>query len=150
LVAGNAEQLLLDALLQRCRERQLLRARGRQRTDSTHVLGAIRALNRLECVGETLRHALNSLAIVAPEWLRRQSQPEWVERYGTRVAAARLPASKEAQAAYAHTVGGASITYCWWMALLGIQLDGHRHGNLRIAAALVGRVATDRKISLKL
>src|SRR5262244_80358 len=44
LVAGNAEQLLLDALLQRCRERQLLRARGRQRTDSTHVLGAIRAL----------------------------------------------------------------------------------------------------------
>src|SRR5262249_57598130 len=102
---------LLDALLQRCRERQLLKARGRQRTDSTHVLGAIRALNRLECVGETLRHALNSLAVVAPEWLRGQSQPEWVERYGPRVAAARLPASKEAQAAYAHTVGqdGATV-----------------------------------------
>jgi transposase len=101
LIAGKAEQLLLDAVLQRCRERTLLKARGRQRTDSTHVLGAIRALNRLECVGETLRHALNSLAVVAPEWLRSQSRPEWIERYGPRVAASRLPASKESQAAYA-------------------------------------------------
>jgi hypothetical protein len=55
------------------------------------VLGAIRALNRLECIGETLRHALNSLAVIAPEWLRGQSQPQWVDRYGPRVAAARLP-----------------------------------------------------------
>src|SRR5215813_10882152 len=90
LIAGNAEQLLLDALLQRCRERQLLKARGRQRTDSTHVLGAIRALNRLECVGETLRHALNSLAVVAPEWLRGQSHSEWLDRYGSRVAGGHL------------------------------------------------------------
>lgn len=111
LLAGHAEQLLLDTLLQRCRERQLLKARGRQRTDSTHVLGAIRALNRLECIGETLRHALNSLAVIAPQWLRGQSQPQWVDRYGPRVAAARLPASKEAQATYAHTMGqdGAAI-----------------------------------------
>jgi hypothetical protein len=42
-------------------------ARGKQRTDSTHVLAKIRALNRVLCVGETLRHALNCLAIVAPE-----------------------------------------------------------------------------------
>src|SRR5712692_326653 len=81
LIVGNTEQLLLDALLTRCRERKLLKARGRQRSDSTHVLGAIRALNRLECVGETLRHALNSLAVVAPEWLRSQSHTEWVARY---------------------------------------------------------------------
>jgi DDE family transposase len=97
--------LLLDALLQRCRARQLLKARGRQRTDSTHVLGAIRALNRVECVGETLRHALNSLAVVAPEWLQKHSHPEWIERYGPRVAASRLPSSKAAQASYVQTVG---------------------------------------------
>src|SRR6201987_1688120 len=72
LLAGHAEQLLLDARLQWCRERQLLKARGRQRTDSTHVLGAIRALNRLECIGETLRHSLNTLAVISPEWLRGQ------------------------------------------------------------------------------
>ena len=72
LVAGQAEQLLLETLLARVRERGLLKARGRQRTDSTHVLAAIRILNRLELVGETVRHALNSLAVVAPDWLRAQ------------------------------------------------------------------------------
>ena len=50
-------------------ERGWLKQRGKQRTDSTHVLAAIRTLNRLECVGETLRAALNALATVAPEWL---------------------------------------------------------------------------------
>ena len=75
LVAGQAEQLLLETLLVRVRERGLLKTRGRQRTDSTHVLAAIRVLNRLELVGETLRHALNSLAIIAPDWLRGQQRP---------------------------------------------------------------------------
>src|SRR3954470_4251693 len=46
LVTGGAEALLLDTLLTLCRERKLLRPRGRQRTDSTHVLGAVRGLNR--------------------------------------------------------------------------------------------------------
>jgi hypothetical protein len=41
--------------------RKLLKARGTQR-DSTHVLAAIRDLNRLEMVGDTLRHALEMLA----------------------------------------------------------------------------------------
>src|SRR5262249_2585634 len=82
LLEGSAEHLLLNAFLQKCRERKLLKARGQQRTDSTHVLGAIRALNRLECVTETFRHALNRLAVVAPEWLRTHSQPEWIDRYG--------------------------------------------------------------------
>jgi transposase len=70
LVTGQAEQLLLETLLTQVRERGLLKVRGRQRTDSTHVLAAIRVLNRRALVGETLRHALNSLAVVAPDWLR--------------------------------------------------------------------------------
>ncbi len=41
LVAGSLEQILLDRLLERCRERGWLKTRGRQRTDSTHVLGAV-------------------------------------------------------------------------------------------------------------
>ena len=105
VLEGSAEQLLLDAFLQKCREHKWLKARGRQRTDSTQVLGAIRALNRLECVIETLRHALNSLAVVAPEWLREHSQPEWVDRYARRTAEARLPASKEERTVYAELVG---------------------------------------------
>ncbi|HMB07718.1 MAG TPA: transposase, partial [Isosphaeraceae bacterium] len=68
LVAGAAEQLLLDKMLECLRARGLVKARGQQRTDSTHVLAAIRVLNRLELVGETLRATLNQLATVAPEW----------------------------------------------------------------------------------
>jgi transposase len=105
LVAGSAEEKILHTLLEKCRERKWLTARGRQRTDSTHVLGAIRAMNRLECVGETLRHALNSLAVVAPDWLQENSQPEWVERYGKRVDDYHLPKSKDERQAYAGLVG---------------------------------------------
>src|SRR5689334_21826255 len=62
LLAGGAEERLLDLMLNWFRDRHLLKRRGRQRTDSTGVVGAFRVLNRLELVGETLRHALNELA----------------------------------------------------------------------------------------
>jgi hypothetical protein len=58
----------LEAVLTLCKEQGWLKARGSQRTDSTHALAKVRALNRAECVVETLRHALNVLAVVAPEW----------------------------------------------------------------------------------
>jgi transposase len=105
LVVGQAEQLLLDTLLTRVRERGLLKARGRQRTDSTHVLAAIRVLNRLELVGETLRHALNSLAVVAPDWLRTQAPPAWFERYGRRIENYHLPNTAAAREELAATIG---------------------------------------------
>jgi transposase len=105
LVAGAAEQRLLDHLLTLARERGLLKARGRQRTDSTHVLAAIHVLNRLECVGETLRHALNSLAVVAPEWLREQVPTDWYERYGSRVDNYRLPKGDAEREALAEVIG---------------------------------------------
>ena len=66
LIQGDAEHLLLEPLLRRLEERDLLKARGTQRTDSTHILAAIRTLNRLELVGETMRYALNRLAVIAP------------------------------------------------------------------------------------
>jgi transposase len=70
----------LDNLLERCRALELLKARGQQRTDATHVLAAIRVLNRLELVAETLRAALNELATIAPAWLQSIVPPEWYER----------------------------------------------------------------------
>ena len=57
LVANGAERRLFDLLLAHFRERGWIKARGKQRTDSTHVLAAIRTIRRLECVGETMRHA---------------------------------------------------------------------------------------------
>src|ERR687886_165718 len=77
LVEGGAEERLLGKLLERCRELGLLKARGRQRTDATHVLASIRVLNRLELVGETLRAALNEIAAVAPDWLRGVASEAW-------------------------------------------------------------------------
>ncbi len=91
LVKGQAEQVLLDVILALARERDLLSAGGRQRTDSTHVLAAVRALNRLECVTETMRHALESLAVAAPDWLRVRAQSDWVKRYGHRAMDDRPP-----------------------------------------------------------
>jgi Transposase DDE domain/Transposase domain (DUF772) len=105
LVGGQAERLLLDTFLARVRERGLLNVRGRQRTDSTHVLAAIRALNRLELVGETLRHALNSLAVVAPAWLQAQAPAAWLDRYGRRMENYYLPQTASAREAPAATIG---------------------------------------------
>ena len=80
LLAGSAEELLLEKLLERCRAMGWLKARGQQRTDSTHVLAAIRVLNRLELVAETLRAALNAVATVAPAWLQAVTPLAWYER----------------------------------------------------------------------
>lgn len=105
LVKGSAALLLLETLLERCKAAGLLKARGRQRTDSTHVLAAIRWLNRLETVGETLRQALNSLAVVAPDWLRPHLDPAWVDRYGPRFDDYRLPTDKAERQALAELIG---------------------------------------------
>jgi transposase len=105
LLAGQAEQVLLDTLLKLFKERGLLKERRRQRTDSTHILAAVRQLNRLELVAETLYHALDVLAQVAPDWLRRQVSADWFERYSQRPTSYRLPKSAVAQQALAEQVG---------------------------------------------
>jgi transposase len=105
LLAGKAEALLLDKLLERCRTLGLVKARGQQRTDSTYVLAAIRVLNRLELVAETLRAALNELATVAPDWLQGRVPLEWYERYGKRIEDTHLPQGQAKRDAYAQLVG---------------------------------------------
>lgn len=105
LLEGSAEELLLDKMLERFKAKGFLKARGKQRADSTHVLAAVRQLNRLESVGETLRAALNSVAKVVPEWLREQVTAEWFERYGRRIEEYRLPKGEQVRADYAAQIG---------------------------------------------
>ena len=105
LVAGNAEQRLLDLLLECCRAGGWLKARGRQRTDSTHILAKISALNRVLCVAQTMVYVLNGLSEVAPEWVRAYVPAEWVERYGERLDHERLPKEEEERKHYANQVG---------------------------------------------
>ena len=105
LIAGSAERLLLDKLLERCGARGLLKGKKKQRTDSTHVLAAIRTLTLLELAGETMRRTLDHVARVAPEWLREHMQPEWIKRYGRRFDSYRLPKSKEKRLQLATAIG---------------------------------------------
>lgn len=105
LIQGHSEHLLLDTMLAHFKTQGLIKAKGKQRTDSTHVLAHVRALNHLELVAETLRAALNELAVAAPAWLREMSPPEWFERYGQRVYDFRLPKGQAPREAYGVTVG---------------------------------------------
>lgn len=111
LVAAKAEERLFQHLLVCCQDHQWLKAGGKQRTDSTHVLARIRAMNRLECVGETMRFTLHSLATLLPDWLASHLQPEWAARYGPRAEEYRLPHTKPQRLAYAQQVGQDG----WWL-----------------------------------
>ncbi|MFN8539477.1 MAG: IS1182 family transposase [Thermomicrobiales bacterium] len=105
LLDHGAAARLFEALLTLAREAGLVKARGTQRTDSTHVLAAVRQLNRLELVGEALRHALEVLATAAPDWLAAWVPEAWFERYARRFPDRRLPAAQAARAALAAEVG---------------------------------------------
>jgi transposase len=105
LLEGGSEGLLFDHTLDRLREMGLVKARGKQRTDSTRILAVVRGLNRPELVGETMRHALDVLSTVAPQWLQGRVRPEWVERYVRRLDDHRLPKSEEARQAEGEKIG---------------------------------------------
>jgi transposase len=104
LVAGDPAERLLHRMLDRLWERGLL-ASGRQRTDATQMLAAVRELNRLELVTETLRAALEALATVAPTWLEGVVPEQWHDRYGQRARHGWLPKAEAARAKLAVTVG---------------------------------------------
>ncbi len=55
LVAKGKELLLLDKLLEQCAVLGLLKGKHKQRSDSTHVIAAVRGLTLLELAGETMR-----------------------------------------------------------------------------------------------
>src|SRR5215468_2980531 len=136
LLAGDAAERLLEPLLERCRAMGLLKARGQQRTDSTHVLAAIRVLHRLELVAETLRAALNALATVAPAWLQGVAPLAWYERYGKRIEDSRLPKEQPQRAAYAQTVGEDGCAL----------LDALEHAETPEALRTLPHVATLRRL----
>src|SRR5579885_3295145 len=111
LVEGNAERLLFDTLLDLCKQRGWLKARERQRTDSTHVLAKIRAITRLMCVGEAMRFALNSLAILAPDWLLAHSESTWLDRYGHRIEETFFPKKPAERQQVAESIGRDGWTF---------------------------------------
>ena len=96
---------LLDLMICHFKEHNLIKPRGKQRTDSTQVVAAIRQVNRLELVGETLRAALNEIAKVAPEWLKAIIDEDWFDRYSSRFDDYRLPKKKTEREQMALSIG---------------------------------------------
>jgi transposase len=105
LIEHEAGERLLDDMLQQFKARGLLKARGKQRTDSTHVLAAVRNLNQLELVHETLRHALNELALTMPVWLKSWVPGDWFDRYSARTSNYLLPKAETERQRWAEMVG---------------------------------------------
>ena len=105
LLPNDGAMRLLDRMLEHARSHGLLRTRGMQRTDSTHIVAAVRRLNRLQLVQETMRHGLDALALVAPSWLQRQVDRSWADRYGNPFTRGRLPKSESARQLLAEAIG---------------------------------------------
>jgi transposase len=115
LLTHAAAQHLLDTFLSTCKARGWIKARGTQRTDSTHVLAAIRNLHRLECVLEAMHYALNQLSNADPTWVQQHVPLEWYARYGLRSDQARLPKDVSKREALARQIGGDGYQLLDWV-----------------------------------
>jgi len=105
LLSSDRSERLLNTMLEVFKERKLLKSRGKQRTDATHVLSANRLLNRLELIGETLHYALNQIATLEPDWLKAWTPPIWFDRYGRSFNEYRLPREESERETLAVTIG---------------------------------------------
>ena len=112
VVTHGLEERVLDLLLAALQDKGLVKAGGRQRTDSTHVVAAVRDLNRLELAGESVRACVEALAVAAPGWLAATFDVSgWGRRYGRRIDSWRLPTSqvKRAELAVAYGQDGFAL-----------------------------------------
>ncbi|MGW3985454.1 transposase, partial [Streptomyces mirabilis] len=113
LAGHGMERVVFDRLLEHCKDEGLVAAGGRQRTDSTHVISAVRDLNRLELAGESVRAALEALAVAAPAWLAGHIDvAEFAHRYGPRVDGWRMPSSQTKRDQLAQVFGQDALTLC--------------------------------------
>jgi transposase len=123
LLAHEAAQRLLDTFLATCKARGWIKARGTQRTDSTHVLAAIRTLHRLECVLEAMHAALNQLSAAAPAWVQQHVPLEWYTRYGLRSDQTRLPKDASKREALGRQVGTDGYQLLEWVLTADMSSD---------------------------
>jgi hypothetical protein len=80
LLEHQQSRVLFDALLQGLEGRGLVKRRGKQRLDSTHILGLVADMSRLEVTRETVRLFLEMLER-AGRLADVPEGPAWRERY---------------------------------------------------------------------
>ena len=105
VAGGGLDRVVLDTLLQRLAAGGLVGAGGKMRTDSTHVISAVRDLNRLELAGESVRACLEQLAVAAPQVVAQLLDDSWGRRYAARIDTWRMPASEARKAELALAYG---------------------------------------------
>lgn len=105
LIENNAQELIFNKILDKCKELKLIKSRGKQRTDSTHVIANIRTMNKTEIIGESFRATLNELAILEPDWLTSIAKSDWYDKYSSRVENYRLPKNVEDKEIYTLNIG---------------------------------------------
>ncbi|MFE2586310.1 transposase [Streptomyces sp. NPDC059378] len=77
LAEDDRADRLLDLALARLKEAGLVRERTSQRTDSTHVLAAVRDRTRLELITEAVRAALEEVTGTSPHLLDELVDEDW-------------------------------------------------------------------------
>jgi transposase len=82
LTQGDRADCLLDLALARLTDAGLVRERTTQRTDSTHVLAAVRDVTRLELGTAAVRAAREEIASTTPHLLVGLIDKGWARRYG--------------------------------------------------------------------
>ena len=84
LLEQGQERLLFEKVLGWVNRKGLLKKQGKQRTDSTHILGQVANLSRLEMLWETLRLALRAIERAAPGWYQQRVPATFHEAYSVR------------------------------------------------------------------
>lgn len=84
LIEHQEEQMVFGKVLDWVKSHGMLRKHGKQRTDSTHVLGAVERMSRLELVWETLRLALREAQREARGWYHETIPGAFHEAYHER------------------------------------------------------------------
>ena len=97
LAEGDRADRLLDLALARLKEAGLVRERTTQRTDSTHVLAAVRDLTHLYLIAEEDRAALGEIASTSPHLLDELVDEDWGRRYGRPVRLGKNPTKPKAR-----------------------------------------------------
>lgn len=84
LLEHGAERLVFEKVLNWVRACGLLKKHSKQRSDSTHVVGCVERLSRLELAWETLRVVLRAIQVAASDWYEEVIPAVFDEAYGER------------------------------------------------------------------
>lgn len=137
LLEHGQEWVVFERLVVYLRERGYIKGRGKQRTDSTKIIGLVARLSRLELVWETIRVTVRALVDADVSWVRKQLPVSFVDNYSKRRWDFRLSKAEIQQ-----QMGEAGQEGYWLLD----QVEAHGSGELKALAEVrqLGRVLEEQ------